>query len=139
MLYYRTPMFPDPAFDFPYNCFFVKRDYKLYNDICAHVSLRKQTIDLSLQRTSAKISDFQTTPQSGCVRISKTTPSSDVSSNQMHFAYTRNFEERNDGARKIGRWLGQLGRPCPDFPSPIFTHYFFPTIIFTYFWFYTSK
>ena len=78
MLYYRTPMFPDPAFDFPYNCFFVKRDYKLYNDICAHVSLRKQTIDLSLQRTSAKISDFQTTPQSECVRISKTTPSSDV-------------------------------------------------------------
>ena len=34
------------------------------------------------------------------------------SSNQMHFAYTRNFEERNDGARarKIGRWLGQAFR-----------------------------
>ena len=29
------------------------------------------------------------------------------SSTQMHFAYTRNFEERNDRARKIGRWLGQ--------------------------------
>ena len=46
-----------------------------------------------LQRTSAKISDFQTTPLplSGCVRISKTTPSPDVRVQIFHFSHIFQF------------------------------------------------